>query len=105
MVNTTLIHDIRCIVTLTWTRVGTHAFRQGLPVFLRYIAAATRRPAPLCGQRSKTGRVDKPFAEQPFALDLAGSAIPGVGIEQIPTVLHLGAIGGVQDTQFARERR
>lgn len=105
MVNTTPIHDIRCIATLTWTRVGTHAFRQGLPVFLRYIAAATRRLAPLCGQRSKAGRVDKPFAEQPFALDLAGSAIPGVGIEQIPTILHLGAIGGVQVTQFARERR
>ena len=37
--NNTPIHYIRCLVTLTWTRVGTHAFLQGIPVFLRSIVA------------------------------------------------------------------
>jgi hypothetical protein len=34
------MHDIRCCVTLTWTRIGTYAIRQGIPVFMRCIAAS-----------------------------------------------------------------
>lgn len=33
------VHYIHCSVTPTWTRVGMHAFLQGIPVFLRSIAA------------------------------------------------------------------
>ena len=47
---------------------------------------------------------NKPLAEQSLALDIARSAITGKGIQEMPVILNLVAVGGRLRRQFAWER-